>query len=209
MSNDNLRERLIQLGSERLADALLELAVRSDGADDMVKRMTASPMENAKRFKAKLAGLKRTRRFIDWRGASGFARELEDMLADLEAGVDDPETGVETVAAFFEADQHVFEQCDDSSGSIGDVFRCAACDLFVRYASRCVDKARLVDRLLELHGHDDYGVRDVLIDSVHRFLPRNPSAIWPTGSGSVRRRKGSTRTKRATGFSAWNPSPVS
>ncbi len=173
MSDDNPRERLIQVGSERLADALLELAARSDEADDMVKRVTASPTENTRRFKAKLAGLKRARRFIDWRGASGFARELEDMLADLESGVDDPETGVGMVAAFFEADQHIFEQCDDSSGSVGDVFRCSACDLFVHYASRCVDKARLVGRLLELYGHDDYGIRDVLIDAAHRFLPKD------------------------------------
>jgi len=170
---DNIsRERLIQLGPERLADALLGLAARSDEADDMVKRMTANSAENTKRFKAKLAGLKRARRFIDWRGASGFARELEDMLADLEAGVDDPETGVKIVATFFEADQHIFEQCDDSSGSVGDVFRCAACDLFVHYASGCADKAWLVDRLLKLYGHDDYGVRDVLIDAAHRFLPK-------------------------------------
>lgn len=170
--SDDLRKRLIQLGSERLADALLELAARSDEVDDMVKRMTASPTENTKRFKAKLAALKRARRFIDWRGASGFAHELEDMLADLETGVDDPEAGVEMVAAFFEADQHIFEQCDDSSGSVGDVFRCAACDLFVHYASRCKGKARLVDRLLELYEHDDYGIRDVLIDAAHRFLPK-------------------------------------
>jgi len=172
MSDGNLRERLTQVGPERLADALLELAARNDEVDDMVKRVTASPMENTRRFKAKLAGLKRARRFIDWRGASGFARELEDMLADLEAGVDDPKTGVEMVAAFFEVDQHIFEQCDDSSGSVGDVFRCAACDLFVHYGSRCADKAWLVDRLVELYGHDDYGVRDVLIDAAHRFLPK-------------------------------------
>ncbi|NLN77132.1 MAG: hypothetical protein GX139_12610 [Armatimonadetes bacterium] len=169
--DDNARKCLIQLGPERLADMLIELAAWSDEADDMVKRATADPSENIKRFKSRLAGLKRTRRFIDWRGASDFARNLERMLADLEAGVDDPKTGVEMVTAFFEADQCIFEQCDDSSGSVGDVFRATACDLFVHYASRCADKEWLVDKLMDLYDEDEYGVRDVVLDDAHRFLP--------------------------------------
>jgi len=169
--DDNARRRLIQLGPERLADMLIELAARSDEADDVVKRMTAGPSENVKRYKSKLAGLKRASRFIDWRGASDFARELERMLADLKAGVDDPRVGVEMVAAFFEADQYIFEQCDDSSGSVGDVFRATACDLFVHYASRCADKAWLVDKLMELYAEDEYDVRDVVLDAANQFLP--------------------------------------
>lgn len=172
MSGDkDARKRLIQLGPERLADMLMELAARSDEADDVVKRMTAGPSENVKRYKSKLAGLKRARRFIDWQGASDFARKLEGMLADLEAGVDDPRVGVEMMAAFFEVDKYIFEQCDDSSGSVGDVFRTTACDLFVNYASRCADKACLVDKLMGLYAEDEYGIRDVLFDAAHKFLP--------------------------------------
>ncbi|MEN6521628.1 MAG: DUF6880 family protein [Armatimonadota bacterium] len=170
--DDNLRERLIHLRAEKLADILVELRGESDKVGDMIKRTTATPSENKKRFKAKLAGLKRARRFIDWRGASDFADELEQMLADLEAGVDDPKTGVEMVAAFFEADDPIFNRCDDSDGSVGDVFRGTACALFVHYASRCADKAWLVDKLMELYAEDEYGVRDVLLAAAHRFLPQ-------------------------------------
>jgi hypothetical protein len=166
------RDKLVHLGSEPLADALLELAASNKEAAETVKRMASSSSDDAKRFKAKLAGLKKARRFIDWSGASCFARELEQMLADLGAGIDDPETGVEMVAAFFEADEPIFNQCDDSSGLIGDVFRCSACDLFVHYASRCADKTQLVKRLLGLYEQDEYGIRDVLLDAAHRFLPK-------------------------------------
>lgn len=172
MTDENkARKRLIQLGPERLADMLMELAAWSEEADDMVKRATTDPSENIKRYKSKLAGLKRTRRFIDWRGASDFARNLERMLADLEAGVDNHMTGVDMVAAFFEADQYIFEQCDDSSGSVGDVFRTTACDMFVHYASRCADKEWLVDKLMDLYAEDEYGVRGVALNAAHRFLP--------------------------------------
>ena len=171
--DDNTRKRLIQLGSEQLADMLMELADRSRDADDMIKRMTARPSENIKRFKTKLASIKRARRFIDWRGISDFARELEQMLSDLEAGIDDPKPGIELVTAFFEADRFIFERCDDSRGSVGDVFRTTARDLFVHYASLCADKAWLVDKLIELYAEDEYGVRDVILHAAHQYLPED------------------------------------
>jgi len=101
MSNNEIRERLIGLGSEQLADALLRLAARSGEADQVVKRMTSIPSENVNAFKSKLAALKRAQRFIDWRGASDFALELDQMLENLEAGCDDPKAGFEQVIAFF------------------------------------------------------------------------------------------------------------
>ena len=57
--------------------------------------------------------------------------------------VDDPLTGIELVAAFYEADSTVFEMCDDSNGNIGDVFRYDAKELFVDYAIRCNDEKKL------------------------------------------------------------------
>ena len=122
MNNDK-KQKLIDLVAERLAHALLEIAVLNDAADDLVERLIATPKENIQRFKKKLAGLKRSKRFIDWRGASGFARDLTRLLQDLKSGVSDPLTGVEMVAAFYETDEDIFERCDDSGGDVGDVFR--------------------------------------------------------------------------------------
>ncbi|MEN6356662.1 MAG: DUF6880 family protein [Armatimonadota bacterium] len=172
MKSNNIRELLIGLGPCELADAILRLASRDDEADRVVRRMVSIPSEKVKAFKSKLAALKRTRRFIDWRGASSFAHELDQMLDDLEAGCDDPEVGLEQVIAFFEADEQIFEQCDDSGGYVGTVFQCSACDLFVRYASDYSDKAHLIDRLMKLYESDEYGVRVELIRSTHRFLSK-------------------------------------
>lgn len=87
------RNQLIELGAETLADTLLNLCQTSPEADNVVKRLLATPTENIKRFKAKLAGLKRGRRFIDWNDAADFAAELKQLLDDLEAGVQDPYLG--------------------------------------------------------------------------------------------------------------------
>jgi hypothetical protein len=170
MKNDR-KQKLIALGADALADALLEISVHSEQADDLIERLIATPNENVQRFKKKLSGLKRSRRFIDWRGASGFARELEMLLQDLKSGVSDPLTGIELVAGFYEADNTIFEMCDDSSGDIGDVFRYDAKDLFVNYASLCNDKEKIADIILKMNQKDDYGIRDTLIDCAGECLP--------------------------------------
>ena len=168
---DPRKEKLIALGADALADALLNLAVHSDEADDLIEQLIATPKENIQRFKRKLAGLKRRRRFIGWRESAGFARELEMLLQDLKAGVNDPVTGIELVAAFYQADNAIFEMCDDSSGHIGSVFRYDARDLFVDYASRCSDKEKVAGIILKVNQEDNYGIRNTLIDCAGECLP--------------------------------------
>ncbi len=167
------KQKLIDLGAEALADALLNIAVHSDEADDLIEQLIATPKENVQRFKQKLSGLKHSRRFVDWRGAAGFSRELEMLLQDLKSGVDDPIAGVELVAAFYEADNTIFEMCDDSSGNIGDVFRYDAKELFVEYASRCEEKQKVADIILKVNQKDNYGIRDALIDCAEGCLPES------------------------------------
>lgn len=158
------KQKLINLGREALADALLSIAIYSDEADDLIEQLIATPEENIKRFKRKLSGLKRRKRFINWSESASFARELEMLLQNLKSGVGDPLTGVEMVAAFFEADNTIFDLCDDSNGDIGDVFRFDAIELFVNYASRCEDKEKIADIILKLNQEDNYGIRDTLIN---------------------------------------------
>ena len=167
------KQKLIDLGPDALADALLNLAVHSDEVDDLIEQLIATPKENVQRFKKKLSGLKRSRRFIDWREAAGFARELEMLLQDLKSGVDDPITGVELVVAFYEADNTIFEMCDDSSGNIGDVFRNDAKELFVDYVKRCEEKQKIADIILKVNQKDNYGIRDTLIDCAGECLPED------------------------------------
>ena len=165
------RKRLIGLGPDALADVLLELAARHEGVQDRVARLVASPKENVRRFRAKLAGLKRSTRFVPYRESGAFANELVALLADLEAGVDDPLSGLRLVAKFFEADDAIFSRSDDSSGSIGDVFRFNASDLFATYAARCDDKAAVRDVVFALLKDDDYGVRDSVVSCAASYLP--------------------------------------
>ena len=167
------KQKLIDLGPDVLADALLNLAVHSDETDDLIEQLIATSKENVQRFKKKLSGLNRRKRFIGWRESAGFSRELSMQLQDLKSGVADPLTGVELVAAFYEADNTIFEMCDDSSGNIGDVFRYDAKELFVDYAKSCNDKDKIADIILKVNQTDNYGIRDTLVDCAGECLPED------------------------------------
>lgn len=167
------KTKLVALGADTLADALLDLAVRLDAADDLIEQLIATPKENVRRYKSKLAGLKRRERFISWRESAAYAHELEMLVADLRSGVDEPKAGVELLTSFYEADSAVFDQCDDSSGNVSDVFRCDAKQLFVSYAARCEDKDWLVNLVFDLKKDDGYGVRGILVDCAAEYLPES------------------------------------
>jgi hypothetical protein len=162
---------LVELGPEVLADALVNLAAGFQEADDLIEQLIATPDENVERFKRKLSGLKASGRFVDWRSSASFARELQMILQDLKAGVDDPLIGAELVAAFYEADSLIFGMCDDSSGAIGDVFRWDARTLFMDFATCCSDKEKVAELILKLNREDGYGVRDSLLDCAGTCLP--------------------------------------
>ena len=167
------RKKLTALGAEALADALLELAERVEVVDNLVERLIATPKENIQRYKEKLAELKHRQYFISWRESAAFAHELEMLLSDLASGVDDPRTGVELVAAFYRADGDILDQCDDSDGNVGNVFRYNAKALFVSYASDYPDKQWLGRLVFDLCRKDDYGVRDTLVDYAAQYLPES------------------------------------
>jgi hypothetical protein len=171
MVENKKKQKLVALGAECLADGLLDLAVRLDAAKDLVERMIATPIENIQRFKKKIIKLKRSNRFVHWGESSEFANELEALLQDLKAGVNDPITGVELVASFYETDHSIFENCDDSGGWIGNVYRFDAKELFSEYAIRCIEKEKIANIILKVTQNDNYGVRDTLIECAKECLP--------------------------------------
>ena len=116
MSGKSTAAQLAALGAARLAEALLELAHRNDDAARLVARLASGPNQNVRRFKAGVAALRRRKRFVPYQESGSYAEELRHLLADLEAGVDDPRAGAELVAAFYRADGAVFDACDDSDG---------------------------------------------------------------------------------------------
>jgi hypothetical protein len=68
----------------------------------------------------------------------GLARELRELLQQIEDQVEDAQAGCTLAADFYTTDRNILDRCDDSSGHAGDVCRYDACELF-NYAKRCTD----------------------------------------------------------------------
>lgn len=115
MREEDKKKRLVELGPEALADALLELSERSDLADTVIERLSSTPDESLKRVKSRITGQMRATKFVDWRGVPGLVDKLREILSDIEAAGPDSMTGVELVGMFYRCDDPVFSRCDDSS----------------------------------------------------------------------------------------------
>jgi hypothetical protein len=162
----------MELGVDVLADVLLMLANQSIEVNDRIERLVTPPSEFVQQFKMQLSQLKSSKRYFDWRASSNFAFELDMMLQDIKLKVHDPLIGAKLVAAFYEADEFIFEMCDDSGGEVGDVFRYHALELFADYANRCVDKNKIINIIIELTQKDDYTVRSGLIDDAAQYFSK-------------------------------------
>lgn len=147
-------------------------------------------------IKRRLSALNRRGGFVDYLESGSFSRELEELLLEIEGIAENPRHGVELITVFIQTDSAVLGNADDSNGSIGDVYKYSARDSFVRYAIQCEDKGWLYDVLLGLYSHDEYGVRDSLLESAISFLPepwlrRMTDQFWELAvqeSGEYRRR---------------------
>lgn len=167
---DPLHSRLVSLGAERLAEALLRLAERDDAAAQVVDRLLAPADEGVKRARRALAGLKRRRSFIPWNRSREMREKLLAVLAEIAESGADARTMLDLVARFFECDEAVVGNADDSSGIIGDVFTIDARMLWAEAAGRVEDQEWLVERTASLLENDEYGVRDSVLEDVGGWL---------------------------------------
>lgn len=134
---------------------MIKIAEQSDKVADFLGHLIATRNENIKRFESKLKNLRTSTRYISWSESQHFAQELEALLEDLRAGVESPETGIELISEFFKCDRAIFEQCDDSSGRVGDVFQNIGTELFGQFANHISDKTLILNQIKDLYRNSD------------------------------------------------------
>ena len=157
-----------------LASVLIELAADHAAVHDRLVRLQLSnqPKALAAQFRKSLAGWRRTTKFIGYAQAGAFGRELEAWLGQIEHELlpQDPAVALALAESFIEADHVFFERADDSGGAIGDAIR-AACQLWLKAASRCESPASLwPGRIEALVTADEYGAREELLRCANLLL---------------------------------------
>jgi len=164
-------DNLVALGAERLATILVELA---DGDAEVKRRLRLELAAQqggdsvAAEVGKRLAALRSARSFVDWQKRRDFVRDLDlqrAMIADRVAPTR-PDLALDLMWRFMDLADPVLNRVDDSSGSVGDVFRTACEDLGTIAAKAKPNPVSLADRVFAAVTANDYGVYDGLVPVV-------------------------------------------
>ena len=168
-----LRDRLIRVGPERLADTLLDVA---EGDRELKRRLELLAIEDdpeatADELAKQIAALRRRKRFVRYGESFELAGELRLLIEAIRDRVfsDLPDRAFLLADGFLRTDAKVYERVDDSSGSVADVYR-DACLLWLDAAARSGRDEDWVERLRATATDNDYGVRDPLLPNADRLL---------------------------------------
>jgi hypothetical protein len=168
------RSNLEALGAERLAELLIEI---SQGSATIKRRLrlelagTESPIALAKEIRKRLTTIARSRTFVDWQNRKTLVDDLEaQRRAIVQLANRLPGDGLDLMWQFLDLAKSVFERSDDSSGTIGGVFRAAVGDLSDIAQSARPDPKQLADQVFRALLQNDYGQFDGLIQVLQPAL---------------------------------------
>jgi len=165
-----IKQRLVKLDPEILADALITLSDRDKSAESLIKQLISTPSESVALFKRKLSGIKRRRKFVFRSGSFELANELEDLIELIAKDQIPPQEALKCLVSFFESDSKIMNMCDDSNGSVSGVFLHDATKAFIKKANQLGDQSALLRMTKRLITQNAYGVRDTLINSTGEYL---------------------------------------
>lgn len=161
-------DKLVALGAERLAGILTELA--EDDAE--IKRRLRLELAAAcgghtiaAEISKRLTALRSARSFVDWQKRRDFVKDLDlqrAMIVDRVAP-SRADLALDLMWRFMDLAEPVLNRADDSSGSVGAVFRAACQDLGAIAAQAKPAPVPLADRVFAAVQTDGYGVFDGLV----------------------------------------------
>jgi hypothetical protein len=161
-------KNLEELGAPRLAELLMDISTGNAAAKRRLRLELAgaqSPEEVAREVSKRLATIKRSRSFVDWQNRRALVDDLETQRRAIveQVAKTDPNEGLSLMWRFLGLANSVFERCDDSSGTVIDIFHGAVDDMadIARRANIAPD--RLADAVFDALKDNDYGQYDELI----------------------------------------------
>jgi hypothetical protein len=139
----------------------------------LVLAETGGAAHLAAEVQKRLRTVRQSKSFLEWDKVRPLAREL-DSLRETTAGplaAASPREAAALMRSFLDLAGSVFERSDDSSGSLGDVFRDAGADLGRLWAALPDrDPEALAREVLALWDADGYGVTDGLLEAASPAL---------------------------------------
>jgi hypothetical protein len=164
-------ETLVRLGAERLAAILLELANEQPAIKRRLRVELAGEAGGeiiAAEVNKRISTLRSARSFIDWQKRPDFVRDLEltrTTIADNVARTR-PDLALDLMWRFMGLAKPVQNRVDDSSGTVGGVFRAACEDLGDLATKARPNPQALAEQVFAAVMKNEYGEFDNLIPAV-------------------------------------------
>ena len=182
-------KNLAKLGSERLAELLLEVTTGDAAAKRRLRLELASHIggDVAGEIRKRLMSIGKSRSFIDWRKVRILARDLDAQREAIAAHVTptNPGEAFDLLWGILEMAPSIYERCDDSNGEIGNVIASARDDLGAVAAQAGQMAVALADRVFEAVCANDYGQFDGLIKLMAQALGPGGLSRLKTKFGKV------------------------
>ncbi|MFT4901171.1 MAG: chemotaxis protein histidine kinase CheA [Lentimonas sp.] len=170
---ETLQQKLAQQNANDLAAFIVNLAVANEEVHQAVKifALRCEPKELVKAIRARMAELKRSKRYYNYSQSGELSHKLDTLLDLIQRELipSMPEKAIDLLGAFIEMDNIIFNHADDSGGNIGMNFRRAA-----KLLATACETAEATDIgeqwFLRLTAKNDYGARDVIYDLAPQLL---------------------------------------
>lgn len=162
-------KNLAALGAERLAELLLELA-KGDAATKRHLRLELASRSGgddvAAEIRKRLATIAKAKSFVDWQKVRALAKDLEAQRAAIMKHVvpTRPVEALDLLWRLLEMAPSIYERCDDSNGTVGDIMDQALDNLGEVALAANVAPDKLADRVFAAVCANDYAQFDGLIE---------------------------------------------
>lgn len=162
-------KNLETLGAERLAALLIEISTGSAAAKRRLRIELAGAQgggEVAREVSKRLSSIERSRSTITWRRVKALKSDLETQQQIIVNTIakSSPDEALEVMWRFMGLARSIFERCDDSNGTIMDVFLRALADLGVIAEAARPNPRHLASRVFAALTDNGYGQYDALIE---------------------------------------------
>ena len=126
MKHNELREALIKLGPELLADQLIANAKKDRLLFKELKLLTlkSNPSKLAPMMRKEINAIINNHRFLAWNQVYLLTDKLYLILHNIEANLlpEDPQLATELIEILFKGDLRLYERVDDSTGKLSEFY---------------------------------------------------------------------------------------
>ncbi len=175
MKSNSIKKHLIALGSEFLADRLIELSQFDDSLAKELEMLTFKndPDKLAKKINQQINGIKRSKKFIPWNQTHEITDKLDQIIRFIEHDLLPLSStlAIDSIEKLFNVEECIYERADDSSGSIGITFSYLV-ELWGKAWAKHTDRDvnLLCDKLLTILMHHQYYSTNQIIHNFAQAL---------------------------------------